>query len=471
MRAMQHATDYLVIGAGASGLAFADELFTRDPTAHITLVDKRDAPGGHWNDVYPFVRLHQPATFYGVESRELARDEIDRDGPNRGCLSLSEGPEIVQYFHALLRERLLPSGRVVFVPLCEVQADGTLHHLLSGRRQRLEVRRKVVDASWHTNAIPRTHTRAFSVAPGITCVPPNDLPRLAAAHRHFTVLGAGKTGVDVCLWLLANGAPPEAITWVMPRDSWFFNRAKVQAAMPFFDVLFTSIAEQREAIAAATSIDDLALRHEACGAWLRFDPAVMPRMFHYATLAEGELALLRSIRDVLRLGRVQALEPGRMRLAEGEVGTREDTLFIDCTACALAKRPLKPVFDGRRITLQMIRMPQPTFSAACIGFIEGSFGDAGDDEKNRYVAPIPLPDAIEEFPLAQITDQTNRWHAAKHPALRDWMNSSRLDGYARLVAAVDPADEGRRALLGRLQQATRAAMANLPRLATAAARA
>jgi NAD(P)-binding Rossmann-like domain len=468
MRAMQHATDYLVIGAGASGLAFADELFTRDPTAHITLVDKRDAAGGHWNDVYPFVRLHQPATFYGVESRELARDEIDRDGPNRGCLSLSEGPEIVQYFHALLRERLLPSGRVAFVPLCEVQADGTLHHLLSGQRQRLEVRRKVVDASWHTNAIPLTHTRAFAVAEGVSCVPPNDLPRLAAAHRHYTVLGGGKTGIDACLWLLANGAPAEAIRWVIPRDSWFFNRAKVQAAMSFFEPLFTSVAEQREAMAAATSIDDLALRHEACGAWLRLDPAVMPRMFHYATVAEGELALLRGIRDVLRLGRVQALEPGRMRLAGGEVRTRDDTLYIDCTACALAKRPLKPVFDGQRITLQMIRMPQPTFSAACIAFIEASFGDASDDEKNRYVAPIPLPDAVEEFPLAQIIDQTNRYHAAKHLALRAWMSASRLDGYARLVAAVGPADHARQALLARVHQATKAAMANLPRLAARA---
>ncbi|HET8938855.1 MAG TPA: NAD(P)-binding protein [Polyangiales bacterium] len=59
-------TDYLVIGAGAMGLAFADELLTRTD-AHITIVDKRSAAGGHWNDAYPFVRLHQPSVFYGVE--------------------------------------------------------------------------------------------------------------------------------------------------------------------------------------------------------------------------------------------------------------------------------------------------------------------------------------------------------------------------------------------------------------------
>jgi NAD(P)-binding Rossmann-like domain len=469
---MNRETDYLVIGAGATGLAFADELFTRDPHARITLVDNRDAPGGHWNDVYPFVRLHQPATFYGVESRELAHDAVDVDGPNAGCLTLSEGPEIVAYFHAVLRERLLPSGRVSFVPSCEVEAaeggSATLRHLLSGQRETMRVRRKVVDAGWLTNAVPRTHTRKFSVAPGVACVPPNDLPLLASRHRRYTVLGAGKTALDACLWLLANGAAPDTITWVVPRDSWFINRAKVQAAMPFFDSLFESIAEQREAMAAASSAQDLALRLEACGAWLRLDTSITPRMFHYATVSEGELALLRSLRGVLRQGRVLALEPGRLRLEQGDVSVRDGdpSLYIDCTASAISKRPVRPVFDGARITLQMIRIPQPTFSAACIAFIEASFGSAAsDDEKNRCTAPIPLPDTVEEFPLAQLVDHTNRYHASKHTGLREWMTHSRLDGYAKLMAAVDPSDAARIALLMRVRDATRAAMGNLPRLA------
>jgi hypothetical protein len=459
-------TDYLVIGAGASGLAFADELLTRDPNAHLTLVDKRDAPGGHWNDTYSFVRLHQPATFYGVESRELARSEIEREGPNAGNLVLSEGPEIVQYFHAVLRDRLLPSGRVRFVPMSEVENDGaTIRHLLSGARERIDVRRKVVDAAWLTNSVPSTHERKFSVAPGLACIPPNDLPRRAAGFTRYAVLGGGKTAFDAALWLLAQGAPPQAITWVMPRDGWLVNRAKVQAALPFFDTVFTSIAEQREAMAAATSADDLALKLEACGAWLRLDRAVRPAMFHFATVSEGELALLRAIRNVVRLGRVQAIEAQRMVLTQGELPISSDeTLFIDCTASALSQRPTKPVFDGARLTLQMIRIPQPTFSAACIAFIEATMRDASDDEKNRFTAPIKLPDAVEDFPQATITDQMNRHHAARHPALRAWLNASRLDGYAKLIAAVDPSDAARGAMLARLQTASKAAMANLPKL-------
>jgi cation diffusion facilitator CzcD-associated flavoprotein CzcO len=37
-------TDYLIIGAGASGLAFADTLLD-ETDAHITLVDPRDKAG------------------------------------------------------------------------------------------------------------------------------------------------------------------------------------------------------------------------------------------------------------------------------------------------------------------------------------------------------------------------------------------------------------------------------------------
>mgnify|MGYP000633106950 CR=1 FL=1 len=54
-------TDYLIVGAGAVGLAFADTLIDEDPDCHITFVDKHAKPGGHWNDADGFVALHQPS--------------------------------------------------------------------------------------------------------------------------------------------------------------------------------------------------------------------------------------------------------------------------------------------------------------------------------------------------------------------------------------------------------------------------
>lgn len=62
--------DDLIIGAGAVGMAFADTLLS-ETEATMALVDRRHRPGGHWNDAYPFVRPHQPPSFYGVSSRSL----------------------------------------------------------------------------------------------------------------------------------------------------------------------------------------------------------------------------------------------------------------------------------------------------------------------------------------------------------------------------------------------------------------
>lgn len=50
--------DYVVVGAGAVAMAFADTLLG-ESDATVILVDRRDRPGGHWNDAYPFVRLRE----------------------------------------------------------------------------------------------------------------------------------------------------------------------------------------------------------------------------------------------------------------------------------------------------------------------------------------------------------------------------------------------------------------------------
>ena len=80
---MSLATDYLVIGAGASGLAFTDALVA-ETDADVTVVDRRPGVGGHWLDTYPFVRLHIPSAYYGVGSLPLGDDRVDEAGENAG---------------------------------------------------------------------------------------------------------------------------------------------------------------------------------------------------------------------------------------------------------------------------------------------------------------------------------------------------------------------------------------------------
>ena len=79
-------TDYLVIGAGATAMAFVDTLLS-ETDAQVLMVDRHHRPGGHWNDAYPFVGLHQPSAFYGVNSRELSTWTKDATGLNQACTS------------------------------------------------------------------------------------------------------------------------------------------------------------------------------------------------------------------------------------------------------------------------------------------------------------------------------------------------------------------------------------------------
>jgi cation diffusion facilitator CzcD-associated flavoprotein CzcO len=81
MRSLE--TDYLVVGAGATGMAFTDAVIDH-ADAHVTIVDRRHAPGGHWQDAYPFVQLHQASLFYGVASTVLGRGTVQRQGPEAG---------------------------------------------------------------------------------------------------------------------------------------------------------------------------------------------------------------------------------------------------------------------------------------------------------------------------------------------------------------------------------------------------
>ena len=143
------ATDYLVIGTGTAGLAFADTLIAEDPGARIAFVDRHGKPGGHWNDAYSFVTLHQPSAFYGVNSLELGSGRKDTIGLNKGLYELASGPEISGYFERVMHG-LLASGRVSYHPLCNWLGEGEFESLLSGARTGIEVRRKVVDARYYS---------------------------------------------------------------------------------------------------------------------------------------------------------------------------------------------------------------------------------------------------------------------------------------------------------------------------------
>jgi hypothetical protein len=144
-------TDYLVVGAGAAGMAFTDALVTADPEADVVLVDRRHRPGGHWNDAYPYVRLHLPSAYYGVNSLPLGRDAVDTHGPNAGLYERATGAQVCDYYTRVLDEVLLPTGRVRFLGMTAYAQTAGRHHLVSrvtGAETDVVVRRQLVDATY-----------------------------------------------------------------------------------------------------------------------------------------------------------------------------------------------------------------------------------------------------------------------------------------------------------------------------------
>jgi cation diffusion facilitator CzcD-associated flavoprotein CzcO len=188
--------DYLVMGAGATAMAFVDTLLAESPDATVLMVDRHHRPGGHWNEAYPFVRLHQPSAWYGVASRELASGGKDTVGTNAGMASLASGTEVLAHFEQTMQQRFLPSGRVRWLPMSEVLRDDSppagphqVRSLTTGAVQTVQAR-KLVDATHARTAVPSTHPPSYRVAPDVKCVPLNELPKIDKPYSAYTVVGS-----------------------------------------------------------------------------------------------------------------------------------------------------------------------------------------------------------------------------------------------------------------------------------------
>ncbi|MFL6206887.1 MAG: NAD(P)-binding protein [Acidimicrobiales bacterium] len=420
--------DYLVIGAGLAGLAFTDALIT-ESDARVLIVDRRHGPGGHWNDAYPFVRLHQPSAFYGVASRNLGEDRIDESGPNAGYYERATAAEICHYFQEVMEEDLLGSGQVDFLPMHDVIEDGptaTVTSRITGSTATVNVRRKVVDARYLESVIPATHTPAFIVDDGARCVPVNGLVTAEGPAGGYVILGAGKTGMDACVWLLEQGAAPEQITWVKPREAWMIDRGELQPREKV-GTFIIAYADSVEASAEATSVPDLFERLESRGSLVRLDRDVAATMFRAPILSEYERERLRTIEHVVRGRRVRRLQADRMVMDDGsEVPVPSGALFVDCTAEGLQSPPVRPIFEERRVTPQGMREGSPSFNAAMVGYLEATRGD-DVQAANALAPPNRYPNTALDWIRQRHISMTAQQGWDQTPDIGAWMEGCRLN--------------------------------------------
>jgi hypothetical protein len=420
-------TDYLVVGAGASGMALVDSLIAHSD-ADVVMVDRRHRPGGHWLDAYPFVRLHQPSANYGVNSRVLGNDRIDESGPNAGFYERATAGEISDYFNRVLEEDFLPSGRVRFFGMCDYRgASGDRHHVVSlvtGEQTTVNVRRRFVDATYVESEIPSRHTPAFHVDPDVRLIPPNDLVNLSEPAGGYTVIGAGKTAMDTCNWLLDVEVEPDKIRWIRPRDGWIFNRTFFQPLESVGSYLQLQ-ARWVQAVAEADSAKDFAHRLEASGVFVRLDEDVEPEFFRGAILSKSELDSLRQIENVVRQGKVRQVGTDRITLERGEIASDAGQIYVDCTAAGVRPTVIRPIFEPGRITMQYVTIGIVPWSAATIGVVEASRED--DAEKNRLCPPLGFSGNASDLLHIAHAGMTGITVRGAEPDLAAWDEASRLN--------------------------------------------
>jgi hypothetical protein len=460
-------TDYLVVGAGASGMAFTDALMAASDS-EVAIVDRRHRPGGHWNDDYPFVRLHQPSALYGVASRPLGQDRIDEYGMNAGFYERATGAEICDYYGRVLDEQFLASGRVRFFGMHDYEggdADGhVVRSRVTGRTTTVRVRRKLVDATYIESSLPSTHTPPYTVASAAAHVTPNELPRRGEPASGFTVIGAGKTSMDTCCWLIEEGVDPDTIRWIRPRDAWTADRASIQP-LRLVGGFVEWLAAQNEVCAEAASLAELFPALEDRGVLHRLDPSVEPAFNRGAILCEAERSMLREIGNVIRLGKVKHVGAHRIDLDDGSIPCEAGHVVVDCTAEGLASRPDQRIFGPDRITIQWIQAGIAPFSAALIGLVEGSRED--DTEKNRLCRARGFSRQADVVNYAAGWLNTQRgflmWMA--EPDLADWLSRSRLSAFGNAGPYLD--DLATKEAFGRMIGAQGPAVENLQRLLAA----
>lgn len=432
--------DYLVVGAGAAGMAFTDALIDHADVS-VVLIDRRHSVSGHWLDAYPFVRLHQASAFYGVASTPLGDGRIQDDGPEAGLHERATAPEICAYYSRVLSERMLPSGKVTFYPNCDYLGEGQFVSRLSGKRYEVRGSPRVVDARYLSPEIPATTPAPFDVSDGARVVPINELVNLGGSPSQYVIAGAGKTATDACIWLLDNGVDPGAICWVRPREPWMLNRAVVQ---PDPAVFIGMAADTLKAAAEAASPDDLFYRMETAGVMLRIDRAVTPTMAKTPTLAQWELDRLRTIEHVVRRGRIQHADPTRLVFSEGEVATAKGAVIVHCAASGLRYPPLRPIWSTEAIILQSIRSGFPCFGAALAGYVEATRDD--EEEKNRLCPSSPFSNTPADWARMQVLGSRASMSFGADPAIRKWagqvsLNPSRIPpdmaGSAEVTAVVE----------------------------------
>ncbi|OEU17837.1 hypothetical protein FRACYDRAFT_261011 [Fragilariopsis cylindrus CCMP1102] len=320
--------DYLIVGAGATTLAFLDTLVTELPDAKIILIDKKAAPGGHWIDSYDYVQLHQPSLVYGIASKQL-------EGNWLKCMLTqfmlpwnhrANKTEILTYFADFVKEN---KEQIDFYSnsVYDFETSDEDVHFFSSMdgsvSYQVKVNVKLIDGSSNENIVPHNSPLQFPVDDEVRVMTPN---QVYDAHKEnskemrknkYVVLGAGKTGMDAVVYLQRTmKIDPVDIAWVISQDVWMSSLNGGGSPKSHSILLLKYDNDTQKA----------ALEGEEMNSMVRLDKNVMPNVFKFPLVSNEELKLYRNVKTIIRRGRATAI---RRRSSNANDNSKDDGVVVE----------------------------------------------------------------------------------------------------------------------------------------------
>ena len=409
--------DYLVVGAGTAGMSFVDTIITENPDATVVLLDRNSQAGGHWTQAYPFVKLHQPSCLYGVNSLPLGKTFLSKNGNIKERYDIHDrvsGAEILDYYQTAC-DQFVATGRVKCIFDCEYKIfdeqtglhtaaivnnnsptssgatttndDDDNNNDNNDDNVVFTVKcRKLVTVKTNVT-VPSMRKPLIPVAENVHFVPVNEVPACAKSgkYKKYIVFGNGKTGTDAIINLLDGHQIDESqITWVISRDVWYFLRDASEDFYHSFDI-FKKMAE-------ANSVKECYLTFEKEGLVGRLDTGtknnVVPDVFKGPTIDNTELQTIRTISNIVRMGRATSIESNKVVCDKGSFDfSPEDTLLVDCMVDNLYGYDFKDdfkIFEPNRINLGPLTLVfNVSMSSAHIAFLECALDRKKNKNKNK----------------------------------------------------------------------------------------
>jgi hypothetical protein len=178
------------------------------------------------------------------------------------------------------------------------------------------------------------------------------------------------------------------------------------------------------------------------------------------TLGQWELDLLRSMENVVRLGRIRSARRGRLDLDEGAVRIADDAVIVNCAADGLKMPPLVPIWSPDVITLQSVRAGFPCFGAAITGYVEAT--RSADAEKNRLCPPASFGNTLPDWARMNVVGMRNVASYSTEPDIKEW--SDRVAVNPARVPAERASEPAVADAVARMRAATPGAVARLAEL-------